>query len=55
LTLESQNSSNERTTARQAAECNEVQGFLIGRPAPIERYSDLVNNKPARSIRAVAG
>ena len=39
----------------EQAQCNEVQGFLIGRPAPIERYSELVNNNPARQIRVAAG
>ena len=39
----------------EQAQCNEVQGFLIGRPAPIERYSELVNNKPTRQIRVAAG
>ena len=39
----------------EQAECSEVQGFLIGRPAPIERYSELVSNTPPRQIRAAAG
>jgi diguanylate cyclase (GGDEF)-like protein len=36
--------------------CNEVQGYVIGRPAPIEAYADLVGHiaKPAPR-RAVAG
>ena len=35
-------------------ECNEVQGYFIGRPAPIERYSELVGRKPAQKIIALA-
>jgi EAL domain-containing protein (putative c-di-GMP-specific phosphodiesterase class I) len=30
-----------------SAKCDEVQGFIIGRPHPIEHYYDLVNGKPA--------
>ena len=29
--------------------CHEVQGFLIGRPHPIEDYADLVGRPPSRS------
>ena len=39
--------------AREA--CNEIQGYYVGRPAPIECYSDLVGRKPAAKIRALAG
>ncbi len=39
----------------EEARCDEVQGFLIGRPEPIERYSELTNNKPTRQIRVAAG
>ncbi len=39
----------------EEARCDEVQGFLIGRPEPIARYSELTNNKPTRQIRVAAG
>ncbi len=29
------------------ANCDEVQGFIIGRPLPIEHYAEFVNGKPA--------
>jgi diguanylate cyclase (GGDEF)-like protein/PAS domain S-box-containing protein len=36
--------------------CNEVQGYLIGRPYPIEDYADVVGIEPARlTDRALAG
>ena len=28
--------------ARRREACEEMQGYLIGRPEPIERYSDLI-------------
>jgi len=27
--------------------CDEVQGYLVGRPCPIEDYADLVGRSPA--------
>lgn len=37
------------------AKCDEVQGFIIGRPHPIEHYSDFVNGKPSAPPQAHAG
>jgi diguanylate cyclase (GGDEF)-like protein/PAS domain S-box-containing protein len=37
-------------------DCNEVQGFLIGRPLPIEHYGEFVGRTSrSQSIRAAAG
>jgi diguanylate cyclase (GGDEF)-like protein/PAS domain S-box-containing protein len=36
-------------------ECNEIQGYFIGRPAPIEGYAQLVGRQPAAAVRALAG
>ena len=33
--------------------CNEVQGYLIGRPAPIDRYAGLIGR--AAPLEAIAG
>jgi EAL domain-containing protein (putative c-di-GMP-specific phosphodiesterase class I) len=30
-----------------AEQCNEIQGYLIGRPKPIVDYADLVGRAPA--------
>jgi EAL domain-containing protein (putative c-di-GMP-specific phosphodiesterase class I) len=35
--------------------CDQVQGYLIGRPAPIERYAALVGRKPGMSVTQRAG
>jgi diguanylate cyclase (GGDEF)-like protein len=37
------------------ANCDEVQGFIIGRPQPIEHYADLVNGKSAARQSAHGG
>jgi diguanylate cyclase len=34
--------------------CDEVQGYLIGRPKPIAEYAERVGRKPARPRLAVA-
>ena len=34
--------------------CNEVQGYLVGRPAPIERYAELVHGKGEGAVVALA-
>ena len=34
--------------------CDEAQGFLLGRPLPIEDYAELVGRKPANMKSAVA-
>ena len=36
-------------------ECNEVQGYFVGHPAPIDRYAQLVGRVPAATVRALAG
>ena len=33
--------------------CNEVQGFLIGRPAPIENYAEMVGR--SRTLERMVG
>ena len=35
--------------------CDEVQGYLIGRPAPIESYADLVGRKATPKFKIVSG
>jgi diguanylate cyclase (GGDEF)-like protein/PAS domain S-box-containing protein len=35
--------------------CDQVQGYLIGRPAPIERYAALVGRKPGVTVTQRAG
>jgi len=34
--------------------CDEVQGFLIGRPAPIEEYAAMVGRKPIPKLKLVS-
>ncbi len=34
--------------------CNEVQGYLVGRPAPIVQYSRLTGHKPVAELKALA-
>ena len=34
--------------------CDEVQGFLLGAPCPIEDYAELVGRKPVSIKSAVA-
>ncbi len=34
--------------------CNEIQGFLIGRPQPIEYYAALTGSKPAKILAAAS-
>ncbi|MCX7295841.1 MAG: hypothetical protein NTU64_02935 [Hyphomicrobiales bacterium] len=33
------------------AGCDQIQGYLAGRPFPIERYAELVNGPPPASER----
>jgi EAL domain-containing protein (putative c-di-GMP-specific phosphodiesterase class I) len=35
--------------------CDEVQGYLVGRPAPIDLYADLVGRRQTSNISAIAG
>jgi EAL domain-containing protein (putative c-di-GMP-specific phosphodiesterase class I) len=35
-------------------DCNEVQGFLVGRPAPIAQYARLTGQQPAQPPAALA-
>jgi diguanylate cyclase (GGDEF)-like protein/PAS domain S-box-containing protein len=35
--------------------CNEVQGYLIGRPASIESYAEIVGRAPAPKLKVAAG
>jgi diguanylate cyclase (GGDEF)-like protein len=35
--------------------CDEIQGYLVGRPAPIELYADLVGRRQVSTVNAVAG
>jgi diguanylate cyclase (GGDEF)-like protein len=35
--------------------CDEIQGYLVGRPAPIELYADLVGCRQMSNISAIAG
>ena len=42
-----------RVPARES--CDEVQGYLIGRPAPIANYADMVGRKAAPKLKVVAG
>jgi EAL domain-containing protein (putative c-di-GMP-specific phosphodiesterase class I) len=36
------------------AGCDLVQGYLIGMPAPIERYAETVNGSPRPTLRKVS-
>jgi diguanylate cyclase (GGDEF)-like protein/PAS domain S-box-containing protein len=40
---------NEQLAFLSAEACDEVQGFLIGKPLPIEAYAEVVGREPARS------
>jgi EAL domain-containing protein (putative c-di-GMP-specific phosphodiesterase class I) len=40
-------------TFLRAEQCDELQGFLIGKPRPISTYADLVSN--ARTPRGASG
>jgi diguanylate cyclase (GGDEF)-like protein/PAS domain S-box-containing protein len=35
--------------------CDEVQGYLVGRPAPIETYAEMVGRAAAPKLKVVAG
>jgi diguanylate cyclase (GGDEF)-like protein len=35
--------------------CDEIQGYLVGRPAPIDIYAHLVGRRPLSNISAIAG
>jgi diguanylate cyclase (GGDEF)-like protein len=35
--------------------CDEIQGYLVGRPAPIDTYAHLVGRRPLPNISAIAG
>jgi EAL domain-containing protein (putative c-di-GMP-specific phosphodiesterase class I) len=35
--------------------CDEVQGYHIGRPAPIEAYGSIVGRKPQTRLKVVSG
>jgi diguanylate cyclase (GGDEF)-like protein/PAS domain S-box-containing protein len=35
--------------------CSQIQGFFVGRPAPIEQYAQLVGRPPAADLKALAG
>lgn len=35
--------------------CDEIQGFLVGRPGPIETYADLVGRKREPARKAAVG
>jgi EAL domain-containing protein (putative c-di-GMP-specific phosphodiesterase class I) len=35
--------------------CDEIQGYLVGRPAPIDLYADLVGRRHMSNISAIAG
>jgi diguanylate cyclase (GGDEF)-like protein/PAS domain S-box-containing protein len=49
---------NEQLKFLEQEACGEIQGYLIGRPAPIERYSEIVGHKigarQAEAVRALA-
>ena len=45
--------SSSRSSTREA--CDEVQGYLIGRPAPIETYAEMIGRGPAPKLKVVAG
>ena len=34
--------------------CNEIQGYLIGRPSPIEAYADVIGRAKAKEARSAA-
>lgn len=38
-----------------AAACDEMQGYLIGRPAPIDDYAELTGQRAERAQRRAAG
>jgi EAL domain-containing protein (putative c-di-GMP-specific phosphodiesterase class I) len=35
--------------------CDEIQGYLVGRPAPIDLYADLVGRRHRSNVSAIAG
>jgi EAL domain-containing protein (putative c-di-GMP-specific phosphodiesterase class I) len=35
--------------------CDEIQGYLVGRPAPIDLYAELVGRRQMSNISAIAG
>ena len=35
--------------------CSQIQGYFVGRPAPIEQYAQLVGRQPATDAKALAG
>jgi len=35
--------------------CDEIQGYLVGRPAPIDLYADLAGRRHISKISAIAG
>jgi EAL domain-containing protein (putative c-di-GMP-specific phosphodiesterase class I) len=35
--------------------CDEVQGFYVGRPAPIDTYADMVGRKATPKLKVVSG
>ncbi|HEY0223012.1 MAG TPA: EAL domain-containing protein [Pseudolabrys sp.] len=38
-----------------AENCSEIQGYLIGRPKPIQDYAEMVGRVPDRKLKVVAG
>jgi EAL domain-containing protein (putative c-di-GMP-specific phosphodiesterase class I) len=45
----------EQLAALARESCDEVQGYLIGRPAPIETYAETVGRKAAPKLKLVHG
>ena len=44
----------EQLSFLQRESCNEIQGYLVGRPAPIERYAGLIGREPTGELAALA-
>ena len=45
----------EQLALLQREACNQIQGYFVGRPAPIELYAQLVGRVPVADLAALAG
>src|SRR5262249_27712188 len=46
--------SKEQLAILSREECNEIQGYLIGRPGPIDSYAELVGRRSEQALAAAA-
>ena len=45
----------EQVAFLQREACSQIQGYFVGRPAPIEQYAQLIGRKPAADDKMLAG